>query len=284
MDIASIIGIALGFGCLLFGYSMDGGGLKSLVLLSAFIIVIGGSLGSAALSFGISELKNMPKMMIRAFKPPKSKIGETIDFIVKLSEIARKDGLLSIEKSINENNMAEQLDPLLYQGILMVIDGVDLEQIRDTLETQIYVFEEKSKNEIAIFDALGGYAPTYGMIGTIMGMIKVLANLENAEEMAASIAVAFTATLYGVASANVLYLPIASKLKLRLKQSLLEKEMIIEGVCSIRNGMNSKMLRDKLSIYSQEENSQKSSDKNKKVSGAENNSRRKKVKSNDDAA
>lgn len=278
MDIASVIGIVLGFGCLLLGYSMDGGGLGSLILLSAFIIVIGGSLGSAALSFGINELKNMPKLMIRAFKPPKSNITETIDYIVKLSEIARKDGLLSIEKTINENNMSGRLDPLLHQGIMMVIDGVDLEQIRDTMETQIYVYEEKSKNEIAIFESLGGYAPTFGMIGTIMGMIKVLANLENAEEMAASIAVAFTATLYGVASANVVYLPIASKLKLRLKQSLLEKEMIIEGVCSIRNGMNSKMLREKLSIYSQGTTSVKSSE------NVTNHSRRKRVKSNDDAA
>ncbi len=279
MDIASIIGITLGFGCLLFGYTMDGGGLGSLVLLSAFIIVIGGSLGSAALSFGIDELKKIPKMIICAFKPPKSNISETIDYIVKLSEIARKDGLLSIEKSINENNMGDKMDPLLYQGMMMVIDGVDLEQIRDTMETEIYIYEEKSKGEIAIFDSLGGYAPTYGMIGTIMGLIKVLANMESAEEMTSSIAVAFTATLYGVVSANVIYIPIASKLKLRLKQSLLEKEMIVEGVCSIRNGMNSKMLRDKLTIYILEVA------KSKKNSGDEaNHNRKKKDKRNDNAA
>ncbi|MDD2221012.1 MAG: MotA/TolQ/ExbB proton channel family protein [Clostridia bacterium] len=249
MDLASFIGIIMGIGCLCLGYTLDGGSLGALWLFSAALIVFGGALGSVAISFGVKELATMPKNIINTFIPPKSTISKTVDYIVTLSEVARKEGLLSIEKIIDDNNAKEKPDPLLQQGMMMVIDGVDLEQTREMMETQIYVYEEQAKNEIAPFEAYAGYAPTYGMIGTIMGLIKVLSNLDSPEEMTASIAVAFTATLYGIASANIIALPIANKLKLRLQQQLLEKEMIVEGVCSIRNGMNPKMLRDKLSIY-----------------------------------
>jgi len=249
MDIASIIGIIMGIGCLCLGYTLDGGSLGALWLFSAALIVIGGALGSVALSFGIKELAKMPKNIVQTFIRPKSTITKTVDYMVMLSEVARKEGLLSIEKIIDDNNAKQKPDPLLKQGMMMVIDGVDLEQIREIMETQIEVHEKQAQNEIAPFDAFAGYAPTYGMIGTIMGLIKVLSNLDSPEEMTASIAIAFTATLYGIASANVLALPIANKLKLRLQQQLIEKEMVVEGVCSIRNGINPKMLRDKLSIY-----------------------------------
>ena len=249
MDLASLIGIIMGIGCLCLGYTLDGGSLGALWLFSAALIVFGGAFGSVALSFGIKELVKMPKNLLQAFIPPKSTIAKTVDYIVMLSEVARKEGLLSIEKIIDDNNAKEKPDPLLQQGMMMVIDGVDLEQIREMMETQIYVYEEQEKNEIAPFEAFAGYAPTYGMIGTIMGLVKVLSSLDSPEEMTASIAIAFTATLYGVASANVIALPIANKLKLRLQQQLLEKEMMVEGVCSIRNGINPKMLRDKISIY-----------------------------------
>lgn len=253
MDIASVVGIILGIGCLCLGYMADGGSLKALGLFSAFLIVIGGASGSVALSFGIKELIKMPSNLLHTFIPPKSTISKTVDYIVMLSEVARKEGLLSIEKIIDDKNAKQKPDPLLKQGMMMVIDGVDLEQIREMMETQIYVYDEQAKNEIAPFEAFAGYAPTYGMIGTIMGLVRVLANLDSPEEMTSSIAVAFVATLYGVASANVIALPVASKLKLRLQQRLLEKEMIVEGVCSIRNGINPKMLRDKLSIYIQKD-------------------------------
>ena len=112
---------------------------------------------------------------------------------------------MSIEKILEDNSSKEKPDPLLKQGMLLVIDGVDLEQIKEYLETELYIYEERAKNELSIFESLGGYAPTYGMIGTIMGLVKVLSNMDSPEEMTSSIAVAFVATLYGVASANVIY-------------------------------------------------------------------------------
>lgn len=252
MDIASIIGIVIGFGSLALAYTMDGGSLLSLVLLSAFLIVIGGATGAVALSYGMEELKKLPSLIIKVIKPPKSTLSQTIDYIVMLSENARKEGLLSIEKIIEDPN-TKAPDPLLKRGIMMVIDGVDLEQIRDLMETEVSVYEQRSKAEISMFEAYGGFAPTFGMVGTIMGLVKVLSNMESPEEMTSSISIAFIATLYGVASANILFLPIANKLKLRLNQYILEKEMIIEGVCAIRNGINPKMLRDKLSVYLRDE-------------------------------
>lgn len=249
MDFASIIGIIVGIASLVLGYSMDGGSLRALWLLSALIIVVGGSIGSVAISHGISDLKKMPVLFLSTFKNPKSTFTSTIDFIIMLAENARKDGLLSIEKILDAESSKNNLDPLLNRGMLMVIDGTDLEQIRENLEIDISIFEEKTKAEIATFESFAGYAPAYGMIGTIMGLIQVLANMQSPEKMSAAIAVAFITTLYGVVIANLFCLPVANKLTQRMKLQLMEKDMIIEGVCSIRNGQNPKMLREKLSSY-----------------------------------
>jgi len=249
MDFASFIGILVGLGSLLLGYSMDDGNVRALWLLSAAVIVVGGSVGSVAISYGIREIAKMPPLFFSIFKSPKSTLSGTIDFIVQLSEGARRDGLLSLEKLLDNENPKKKNDPLLKRGMLMVIDGADLEQIRDLLETEISIYEEKEKVNIAMFESLAGYAPAYGMIGTIMGLIQVLANMESPEQMASAIAVAFITTLYGVVIANLLCLPTANKLKQRLQGRLAEKEMIVEGVLSIRNGQNPKMLRDKLTTY-----------------------------------
>lgn len=251
MDIASILGFIIGIGSLILGYTMDNGNFQSLWLVSALIIVVGGSLGSVSLTYGMSSLTKMPLLYAKTFIKKKSTLSKKIDYIVMISENARKEGILSIEKIIEDNSTKEQPDPLLKRGVLMVIDGADLEQIRELLETELYVLEKNKKNEIAMFEAFAGYAPAYGMIGTIIGLIQVLSNMESPEQMTSSIAVAFITTLYGVFIANLFCLPIAAKLRRQLQQLLLEKEMIIEGICAIRNGVNPKTLRDKLSIYLQ---------------------------------
>ncbi len=251
MDFASVIGILTSIGCLVLGYTMDGGQIKALWLLSAFIITVGGAAGSVALAYGMKDLKRMPVLLAQLFITPKSTLMKTIDFIVKLSESARKDGLLSVEKELDDSQSKEKIDPLLKRGMLMVIDGSELDQIKDFMETDVYVFEQQVKVEISMFESFATYAPAYGMIGTIVGLIQVLANMESPEQMAGAMAVAFITTLYGSVVANFLCLPAANKLKVRLGTTLLEKEMIIEGVCSIRNGQNPKMLREKLSVYLQ---------------------------------
>ncbi len=249
MDIATGLGLLVGAGALVFGYSMDGGSVAALWLLSAFIIVLGGSIGSISIAFGFKQVAKMPVLFLQLFKSPKSKMAQTLDYLVLLAENARRDGLLSLEKILNKEDPKKPVDPLLKHGMLMVIDGADMEQIKDYLETEVYVFESRVKTEISTFETLAGYAPAYGMIGTIMGLIQVLANMESPEQMASAIAVAFITTLYGVILANLICLPAANKMSLRLNDNLVEKEMIVEGICSIRNGQNPKMLREKLSVY-----------------------------------
>jgi chemotaxis protein MotA len=176
-------------------------------------------------------------------------IANTIDFLVMLSENARREGLLSLEKIIENDQTKERIDPLLKRGAMMVIDGADLEQVRELLENDIYIYEQKTKTEISMFESCAAYAPAYGMIGTIMGLIQVLAYMTSPEAMAAAISVAFITTLYGSLIANVICIPAANKLRVRLEYSATIKEMIIEGICGIRNGDNPKILRERLSPY-----------------------------------
>lgn len=268
MDLTTILGLIIGFGALAYGYTMDGGVLTALYLPSALVIVIGGTIGAVVVSYGASQLKNFFKLFFSIFTTPKSKAQQTIDFLVKLSESARKEGLLSLEKIIEAESQKGYVDPLLKRGALMVIDGVDLDQIRDLLETEVYLYEQKTKSDISMFESASAYAPAMGMIGTIMGLIQVLANMTTPEQLTKSIAVAFITTFYGVILANIFFSPAASKLKARLADYRTEKDMIIEGVCGIRNGENPKMLREKLTAYIQFTTKIKKTD-TKKAQGGE---------------
>jgi chemotaxis protein MotA len=201
------------------------------------------------IAYGLDQFKLFPKLFISLFKQPKTNMANTIEFLVKLSESARKDGILSLEKIIEAEEGKSKIDPFLKSGIMMVIDGADLEQIKSFLETDIAVNDQKATSEISMFDTLAAFAPAFGMIGTIMGLIQVLANMTSPEAMAAAISVAFITTLYGSLIANVVCIPAANKLRMRLEYSATIKEMIIEGICGIRNGDNPKILRERLSPY-----------------------------------
>jgi chemotaxis protein MotA len=211
MDFTSIIGIVVGFGMLILGYSMDNGDVMALMLASAAVIVIGGTAGALILSYGASQLKHFFGMFFEIYKNPKSSINATIDYLVTLAETARKEGLLSLEKIIMEEDPKKKVDPLLKRGTLMVIDGTDLEQIRTLLDMEIYIYEQRRKTEISMFDSAAAYAPAMGMVGTIMGLIQVLQNMSTPENLTKAIAVAFITTLYGVILANLFFIPVANK-------------------------------------------------------------------------
>jgi chemotaxis protein MotA len=249
MDIASIIGIVVGIGALAFGYRLEGGNFAALMSTSAIIIIFGGTLGTTCLSYGLNNMLRMPVLFMQLFKAPKSKIPATIETVVKFSESARKDGLLSLEKLLETESASKNIDPLLRHGIIMVVDGTDLNEIKNTLETEIYVQEQNARIDASMFETAAGFSPTMGVIGTVMGLVQVLSNMESPEKLAASVAVAFIATLFGVGFANLILMPAANKLKLRLKYYKFEKELIIEGICSIRNGENPKLIREKLNAY-----------------------------------
>ncbi len=246
MDLLSIIGLIAGVGFVLYGYTMDGGSLASLGMVSSSLIVFGGSFGALCLSYGIKQVKTLPRLFFEIFRAPKSTVSETIDYLVKLSQTAKENGLLSLEKAVSDSSV----DPFIKRGILSVVDGTDPEKISEIMQNDIYVYEQDRTLNISMLDALGGYGPAFGMVGTIIGMIHVLsAGSSDPAHLTKAIGVAFTATLYGVASANLIFIPMATKLKNRLSIYRLEKEMVIEAVCAIRNGVNPKMLKEQLSSY-----------------------------------
>ncbi len=251
MGKGTIFGIILGFGAILMGFVLEKGNIGALLLLSPAVIVFGGTLGAVMVSFSVKDVISMPKVIAATMKNTSAKLQETMDDILGFATTVKRDGLLSLEKVTAEEGFRESHDPLMSRGLMLLMDGLDNELLKDVLENDLYLFEERKKREIAVFEAAGGFSPTMGIIGTVMGLIQVLGNMESAEELAASIAVAFVATLYGVCFANLLYLPIANKLKLMLKTLRFEKEMIIEGVLSINNVESPIVIREKLAPYLQ---------------------------------
>jgi len=247
MDITTIIGLVLGFGGIITGYLMDHGILSALWLTSAFITVMGGSFGALFISYPLSQILKLPKLLAELIIAPKSTVNGTIEYLILLATKARQGGLLSLEKEINST---EKVDPFIKRGILMVVDGTDSHKISEILENDIYIYETSRGASVSMLEALGGFTPAFGMIATIMGLIMVLsAGAENPDEMTHAIGVAFTATFYGVLLANLFFLPAASKLKNRITVYRLEKEMVIEAVCAIRNGVNPRLLQEQLSSY-----------------------------------
>ena len=248
MDIVSLIGIIVGLGGILASFMYDGGNPAKLINVSAIMIAIFGPYGALCVGYGINQVKHFPKLLGEVFKKPKSSVSKTLETLVELSETARKDGLLSLEKVV-ESEENKKMDPFLKRGILMVTDATDPQEITDALENEIYIFEQTRNQEITMFDTLAGFGPAFGMVGTLMGLVRVLGSMSSQETMVKGISTAFLATFFGVLLANLLYTPAARKLKIHLSEYRLEKEMIIEGVCAIRNGVNPRTLRERLTPY-----------------------------------
>ncbi|MFA6808055.1 MAG: flagellar motor protein [Eubacteriales bacterium] len=244
MDITTIAGIVLGLVSLMVGFTIEGGHLSSLFGLSPVIIVFGGTFGAVMVGIPLSELKGLPKWLKIAFTNQTFGSEKAYTTLVHFAEKARQEGLLSLEQELETID-----DKFTKQGMQLVIDGTDPEITRDILESNITVMENRHKTGIEVFGAAGGYSPTLGIIGTVMGLIHVLGNLSDPDSLSSSIAAAFTATLYGVAAANLIYLPIASKLKVKNKAEVQIMEMILDGILSIQSGENPSILKEKLKTH-----------------------------------
>ena len=249
MGKGTIVGIIVGFGAILMGFVLEHGNIMSLLLLSPAVIVFGGTFGAVMISFSVKDAVSIPKMIGQATKDPPVSMTETLEEIVGYATIVKREGLLSLEKIVTDENFKKTHDTLMVRGLLLLMDGLDKQVLKEVLDSEVYVFEQVRKREIAVFEAAGGFSPTMGIIGTVMGLVQVLANMGSPDELAKSIATAFIATLYGVCFANLLYLPIASKLKLRLQTMSLEKEMIIEGLLAINDFESPIVIREKLTPY-----------------------------------
>ncbi len=244
MDIASIAGLALAMFAILGGQALEGGSVKSILQGTAAIIVLGGTFGACLVQFPLSVAIGSLKAVVRIFREPKTNNREVIQEIIRLANKARKEGVISLEADTQKIT-----DPFLKKALNMAMDGVEPKVLRDTMELEISNLEEEAEQPIKFWQAAGGYSPTIGILGAVLGLIHVMENLTDPSKLGGGIAVAFVATVYGVGLANLVYLPMSGKLKLKAKAQLVSKEIMLVGVISILEGENPRLIDDKLRSY-----------------------------------
>jgi len=244
MDLATLLGLIIALVGTIGGYLHEGGEMIGLFSVSSFMIVLGATVGAVFISFPMTELKEIPKLIKLIITDKDTDYGSLIAKITDLANIARKDGILALEPLTREIN-----NKFLASGILMVVDGMDKEATKSIMEAEINAIQERHARRAKIFEAAGGYCPTMGIMGTVMSMISVLKDLNEPSTLGPKIAMAFTATLYGVGFANVLFLPFAEKLKSKSSAEMVYMEICMEGVLSIQAGESPKIISEKLAVF-----------------------------------
>lgn len=244
MDLATIVGLIAGVAILLMGIMGGGASLGVFTDYPSFGIVIGGSIAALLVSMPLARVLGAGKVLKKAAFADKFDPQKLISDLVSYAEIARRDGILSLD------NMTDQIeDPFIVKGIQMAVDGTDPELIEQILVSELDALGERHRIGKAIFEGLGRYAPAFGMIGTLIGLIIMLQNMEDASQIGAGMAVALITTLYGAIAANLIYLPIADKLGMRSKEEMLVKQIVIRGVMAIQSGDNPRIVEQKLKTF-----------------------------------
>lgn len=247
MDILTIVGVILGVGAVIGGHFLEGGTAHSITQLTAAIIVFGGTIGAVMVNYPLptflAALKNAKMVIFNHKSDPTA----TIKQISNLAAIARKEGLLALEGKIKA-----VADPFLRKGLQLVVDGSEPKITREILEIDIGYEEEYHLSSAKVFESAGGYAPTIGILGAVLGLIHVMENLSDPSKLGAGIAVAFVATVYGVGSANLLWLPLAGKMKFKIREEAIMKELIIEGMVALSEGENPRRVEEKLTGFLRE--------------------------------
>jgi chemotaxis protein MotA len=244
MDVATILGLLLAFGGILGGQQLEGGKLESILQGTAAIIVLGGTFGACLIQFPLSVVITSFKSVTKALTASKVNNKKLIAEIVRFANKARRQGIISLESDTESAS-----DPFLKKALNMAVDGIDPKALRETMEMELANMDEEGELPIKFWEAAGGYSPTIGIIGAVLGLIHVMENLTDPSKLGAGIAVAFVATVYGVTLANVVYFPIAGKLKQRHRAEIVAKEIILAGVISILEGENPRLIEDKLRSF-----------------------------------
>ena len=244
MDITTIAGPLFGIGMILIGVVLEGGHLDSLVQITALIIVGGGTVGATLASFPMEHTLQAIKALKICLTPPKSEHEKVIAELTELCQFARKNGIMALEGKAKSHP-----DPFTRKGLTLVVDGIDPAMLLSIMETELETFEEHSKIPIPVMEAVGAYAPTIGIIGAVLGLIHVMSNLDDPSKLGGGIAVAFVATIYGLAIANLIALPLASKYKKRVEQMVHEKNMVLQGLVALQNGENPHFLGQRLRAF-----------------------------------
>lgn len=243
-DIATILGLMLAFGGILGGLIMEGGKLRDISQITAAIIVLGGTCGAVMVSTPMHVLMGAGRRLIHVFLDKIDTPDAVIEELIGYAASARRNGLVALE-----DEAMQVQDPFLRKALNLAVDGTDLQEIRNMMQLEIELSENQGLAEARVFECAGGYSPTIGIIGAVMGLIQVMKNLANIEEVGHGIAVAFVATVYGVGLANVVLLPASTKIKARIESETALKELKLEGVVGIVEGMNPKLIRHKLEAY-----------------------------------
>lgn len=244
LDVISLVGILVSVIAVLGGQYLEGGHVGSLMQVTAFLIVMGGTFGACMLQFTLPVFLDGMKMLRWVIIPPQVSLDGVIDQVIAWGQAARRGGLLSLEPL-----MAEIDDPFTRKGLQLLVDGAEPEKMREALEVDMYAYDEHYRMAAKVWEAAGGYAPTIGILGAVMGLIHVMENLSDPSKLGGGIAVAFVATIYGVGSANLLFLPIANKLKALIGKEMIKREMVMEGLVGIANGENPRIIEMKLRGY-----------------------------------
>jgi len=241
LDKASLGGIILALGGVLAGLLLEGGNLGQIVQPTAAMIVFGGTLGAVLLQFPLAIILLAFRQLGSVFINPHRDPHATIQQLVQYAQKARREGIVSLDSELPQIE-----DSFLKRSLMLAVDGTEPQELRKMMELELDNQAEYEEQVPQVFESAGGFAPTIGIIGAVLGLIQVMQHLDQIDEVGRGIAVAFVATIYGVGSANLLYLPIAGKMKLRVRDQQIMREMTLEGVASILEGMNPRMLETKL--------------------------------------
>lgn len=241
MDPATLIGIVLAFAAIMVSTVMEGGDPAAIIAPPALVLVFGGTFGVGLASGLMSDMTTSLKALKDALLTKQHTADGTVAAVMELAERARREGLLALEEAAKAVE-----DPFLKKGIELAVDGTDPDELRDILEAEITATKQRAKAAAKLYDNMGGYAPTIGIIGTVLGLVHVLENLNQPDQLGHMIAAAFFATLWGVLSANVMWLPIGSKIKRAAEVQAHHMEIVVEGVLSVQAGSNPRIIEQKL--------------------------------------
>ncbi|MDH5432350.1 MAG: flagellar motor protein [Gammaproteobacteria bacterium] len=244
MDKLSFLGLIIGIAAIFGGQLLEGGSIDALLNLSAFIIVFGGSFGAAMMQSHFATFKQAMKIFHWIFVPPKFPIRDSIEQIKQWSDVVRKKGLLGLENRIDDD-----MTDFLKKGLNMLVDGNNAETIRNTMYIEIDVKDKSLMKAAKVYESMGGYSPTLGIVGAVLGLIHVMGNLSDPNLLGDGIATAFVATIYGVGFANLFFIPVYHKLRAVIASQSQYREMLVEGLSCIAEGQNPFVIEGKLNGY-----------------------------------
>lgn len=244
MDPITLLGIVFGIVVVLAAALLEGTHLVALMSPTAAMIILGGTTGATVACYSMNEVKELVASTRMAFRKPPFDMSQVIETFVELATLVRREGLLMLE-----NYPVKIESPLLKRGLQLMVDGTEPNMLKDMLATQIAMSEHQAKTQASIWQTAGGFAPTMGIIGTVMGLVHVLGNLSDPDKLGPAISVAFLATLYGIGTANLIFLPLAKKISFVAKQNTQVAELVVEGITSIQTGENPRVIEEKLYSY-----------------------------------